>query len=192
MSQINIYASLRKSRGWNQSETARRLGVSRSYIHCIEAGKRKPGIGTVCRYAETFGVPVGRILNNKPGQPVEPTRAENVADPIFPEQVRKYVNDWIKGYYPKAMNTRVHGIYASGSLSLGVSLESTGSMGGKLKYGRIVLNVFHNGKYLDTMPSVRLAECQGAIHCATRDAKPAFQAVADAWNDCIRKEEDHV
>lgn len=53
---IRVYHDLR------QSETASRLGISKSYLSEIEKGHKKPTLDLVERYADTFKVPVSSIM----------------------------------------------------------------------------------------------------------------------------------
>lgn len=45
-----------------QVELAKRMGVSKSYISEIEAGKRAPTMQLVQKYSEEFQIPVSSIL----------------------------------------------------------------------------------------------------------------------------------
>ena len=45
-----------------QGELANRLGVSKSYLSEIEAGKKKPRIELIERYASEFGIPSSSIM----------------------------------------------------------------------------------------------------------------------------------
>jgi transcriptional regulator with XRE-family HTH domain len=61
-----ILAKLRKLRGWTQAETARKLGISRSYYGLIEIGERK-GLNVALRISLLFDVPVDVLLRAAPG-----------------------------------------------------------------------------------------------------------------------------
>jgi len=61
-----ILAKLRKSRGWTQAETARKLGISRSYYGLIEIGERK-GLNVALRISLLFDVPVDVLLREVAG-----------------------------------------------------------------------------------------------------------------------------
>lgn len=55
---------LRKKRGYTLEELEERAGVSKSYIHDIENGKRKsPSISILRRLADALGVPLEVLLN---------------------------------------------------------------------------------------------------------------------------------
>lgn len=49
---------LRKSRGWRQSEVADKVGLSRSAISNIEAGKRALTLNTLKRFCEVYSIDI--------------------------------------------------------------------------------------------------------------------------------------
>ena len=53
---------LRRYQGLNQSNLAKKLGVSRSYISELESGNRTPSIDLLGRYADVFNVPVSSLV----------------------------------------------------------------------------------------------------------------------------------
>lgn len=54
--------ALRTARGWSLDELAGRSGVSKGMVVQIEAARTNPSVGTLCRLADAFGVPIGRLL----------------------------------------------------------------------------------------------------------------------------------
>lgn len=208
MHPVTIYELLRKSKNWNLSDVARRMGLSRSYIHCIEYGKREPGVETMVKYAETFHVPLGYIQGFHLGdyqniQDAQVQVAKDVATgnapdcqmPVTPKFIRGQINLWLKKNYPQAMDAPcIQTVCTSGSLSLAASLESQDYTGNRLEYGMLALHLFHKGEHIPIRPYIVLkkyAKTEKA-YCPTKQAVPAFQAAADTWNDCVRKEENHV
>ena len=55
-------AILRVSKGWNQTELSRRIGVSSSAIGMYEQGRREPSLGLLVRLAQEFGVTTDYLL----------------------------------------------------------------------------------------------------------------------------------
>lgn len=53
---------LRRFHQLTQTELARRLDISNSYLSEIESGAKKPGIELLEKYAEVFKMPVSSIL----------------------------------------------------------------------------------------------------------------------------------
>ncbi len=53
---------LRRYQGLNQSDLARKLGVSRSYISELESGNRTPSLDLLSRYADIFNIPVSSLV----------------------------------------------------------------------------------------------------------------------------------
>lgn len=49
---------LRKSRGWRQSEVADKVGLSRSAVSNIEAGKRALTLNTLKRFCEVYSIDI--------------------------------------------------------------------------------------------------------------------------------------
>jgi transcriptional regulator with XRE-family HTH domain len=45
-----------------QSETARRTGLSKSYVSELEAGNRKPSIEVLEKYSSAFKIPVSSLM----------------------------------------------------------------------------------------------------------------------------------
>lgn len=54
---------LRQERDWSQEELAHESGLHRTYISDLERVARNPTITVVDRLAQTFGVPIGRLLD---------------------------------------------------------------------------------------------------------------------------------
>lgn len=46
----------------NQTELARRLGISKSYLSEIESGKKQPRMELIERYSSEFGIPSSSIM----------------------------------------------------------------------------------------------------------------------------------
>ena len=46
----------------NQSQLAKQMGISRSYLSEIEAGKKKPTLNILMQYSEIFGLPTSSLL----------------------------------------------------------------------------------------------------------------------------------
>ena len=53
---------LRRYQGLNQSNLAKQLGVSRSYVSELESGNRTPSLDLLSRYADVFNVPVSSLV----------------------------------------------------------------------------------------------------------------------------------
>ncbi len=53
--------TLRRSRGWTQTELSKRSGVSMNAIVKTERGQREPQVTTLSRLAQAFGVEVERL-----------------------------------------------------------------------------------------------------------------------------------
>lgn len=53
---------LRRYQGLNQSNLAKKVGVSRSYISEIESGNRTPSLDLLNRYADVFNIPVSSLI----------------------------------------------------------------------------------------------------------------------------------
>lgn len=58
-------ADLRRKRGLNQSELAKKLGLSASSIGMYEQGRREPSISTVVALAEQLGVTTDYLLTGQ-------------------------------------------------------------------------------------------------------------------------------
>lgn len=54
---------LRQERDWSQEELAHVSGLHRTYISDLERVARNPTITVVDRLAQTFGVPIGQLLD---------------------------------------------------------------------------------------------------------------------------------
>lgn len=46
----------------NQSELAERIGISKSYLSEIEAGKKAPTLELLQKYADSFGMPLSSLM----------------------------------------------------------------------------------------------------------------------------------
>ena len=62
-------ADLRRKRGLNQSELAKKLGLSTSAIGMYEQGRREPSITILVALAEELGITIDYLLT---GQAVSP------------------------------------------------------------------------------------------------------------------------
>jgi transcriptional regulator with XRE-family HTH domain len=58
-----ILQSLRGERGWSLDQLAQRSGVSKGVLVAIEQGRSNPNLATLARIADTFGVPVTRLVD---------------------------------------------------------------------------------------------------------------------------------
>ncbi|MGH8209598.1 MAG: helix-turn-helix domain-containing protein, partial [Steroidobacteraceae bacterium] len=63
------------------TETANRLGISKSYLSLIENGHKKPTLDLVEAYAKTFNMPVSQLM----------LFAEGIGDPRPGERVRRAI-----------------------------------------------------------------------------------------------------
>lgn len=72
----NIFKELRISNGMTQSETAEKLGISRSTIGMYETGAREPDFKTLEKIADFFHVNVDYLLG-RIGQDTIPARENN-------------------------------------------------------------------------------------------------------------------
>lgn len=55
-------AILRASKGWSQTELARRIGVSASAVGMYEQGRREPSLGILLRLAQELGATTDYLL----------------------------------------------------------------------------------------------------------------------------------
>lgn len=62
-------ADLRRKRGLNQSELARKLGLSTSAIGMYEQGRREPSIPIIVALAEELGVTIDYLLTGQTFSP---------------------------------------------------------------------------------------------------------------------------
>jgi transcriptional regulator with XRE-family HTH domain len=53
---------MRKERGWNQADLAKRAHVSPGYIARLETHRHDPKLSTLEKLAKALGVKVGRLL----------------------------------------------------------------------------------------------------------------------------------
>ena len=58
----NRLKHFREQREWSQGELARRLGVSRQTINCVETDKYDPSLPLALRMAKLFAVPVDQLF----------------------------------------------------------------------------------------------------------------------------------
>lgn len=72
-------ATLRRERGITQVDAATAIGISRSYLAGIEAGKSLPGRETLIAIAAFYGVEVGSLTGDLPAS--LPRGGEFVEDP---------------------------------------------------------------------------------------------------------------
>ena len=64
-----ILQSLRTERGWSLDQLAHRSGVSKGVLVALEQQRSNPNLATLARIADSFGVPVTRLLD-VPDEPV--------------------------------------------------------------------------------------------------------------------------
>lgn len=57
--------TLRKARGFTQTDLSVYLGVSPAMVSMIETGKRYPSFLVSCRIERLFGVPCSELFNQK-------------------------------------------------------------------------------------------------------------------------------
>jgi len=65
----------------NQTELAKQLGISKSYLSEIESGEKYPTLSLIEKYSKTFDIPPSAIL----------FFAENLGDPSVRSQARRFV-----------------------------------------------------------------------------------------------------
>ena len=58
----NRLKHFREQREWSQGELARRLGVSRQTINCVETDKYDPSLPLALRMAKLLAVPVDQLF----------------------------------------------------------------------------------------------------------------------------------
>jgi transcriptional regulator with XRE-family HTH domain len=73
---VDTLRELRKSKGWSIREFAERAGVSADTVLQAEHGTRKPGTGTLEKFANALGVDVADLLM----EPVEEYRKAGLAE----------------------------------------------------------------------------------------------------------------
>ena len=80
--EINVVAlrTIRELSGLSQAELSRRSGINQGYISTIEGGKKAPRPGTVRRFADALGVPVGALVGGDPT--VSPLPSIDPAEPF--------------------------------------------------------------------------------------------------------------
>jgi transcriptional regulator with XRE-family HTH domain len=64
---------LRRSKGWTQTELAKRLGTSQKVITSYETGAKKPPIKRLPDLAAVFGITVDELIDSQPIQIHEDT-----------------------------------------------------------------------------------------------------------------------
>lgn len=69
----NRLKQIREQRGWSQGELARRIGVSRQTINCVETDKYDPSLPLALRLAKLFAVPVDQLFIDH-WNPEEPSK----------------------------------------------------------------------------------------------------------------------
>lgn len=75
----------RLAAGLTLSEVARRSGVSRSYLHQLEAGTSAPTVDRAARLAEALGIPLADVLGEeRPLSVVPPALARFARDAQLP------------------------------------------------------------------------------------------------------------
>ena len=57
---------LRKSKGWTQTELAKRLGTSQKVITSYETGTKKPPIKRLPDLAAVFGITIDELVDSQP------------------------------------------------------------------------------------------------------------------------------
>ncbi len=60
---------LRAERGWNQSDLAEKLSVSRQTINAIETERYDPSLPLAFAISHLFGLPIEQIFLSETGQP---------------------------------------------------------------------------------------------------------------------------
>lgn len=56
---------LRETKGWSQTKLAKESGLSQSFIHAIEAGKKSPTMRSLWKLSKALGVPISEIIEFK-------------------------------------------------------------------------------------------------------------------------------
>lgn len=56
---------LREAKGWSQTKLAEESGLSQSFIHAIEAGKKSPTMRSLWKLSKALGVPISEIIEFK-------------------------------------------------------------------------------------------------------------------------------
>ena len=69
-------ATLRRAKGWNQAELARRLRISPSAVGMYEQGRREPALDIIVALTELFGVSADYLLTGKMDTPRDAAAAE--------------------------------------------------------------------------------------------------------------------
>jgi transcriptional regulator with XRE-family HTH domain len=57
--------ALRKERGWNQAQLAKRAGVSFGYLARLETCRHDPQVGTLVKLAKALKVPVAELVDER-------------------------------------------------------------------------------------------------------------------------------
>lgn len=55
--------SRREAAGWSRAELAAASGISRRFVHKLEAGERQPSLETVLRVCRALGVGAGEVVD---------------------------------------------------------------------------------------------------------------------------------
>ncbi|MFN8150268.1 MAG: XRE family transcriptional regulator [Solirubrobacterales bacterium] len=89
----NALRGARETRGWNQSELAKKLGVTQTAISYWEGGKRSPGLDDLIMIAEALDVPVFKFIPPSRAQAQAPAllraTAARLADSDLQESVAR-------------------------------------------------------------------------------------------------------
>mgnify|MGYP001431407259 FL=1 len=56
---------LRETKGWSQTKLAKESGLSQSFIHAIETGKKSPTMRSLWKLSKALGVPISEIIEFK-------------------------------------------------------------------------------------------------------------------------------
>lgn len=69
----------RKSKGWTQGYVAEQLGITKSAVHDIETGRRKPSYDVLVKLLDLFGYKDPRLLFETADetQPISPKEYHN-------------------------------------------------------------------------------------------------------------------
>lgn len=59
-----IIRRMRESKGWNVNQLSKKSGVTRTFIHDIEAGRYSPRLTTLNKLAKAFEIELGDLLKD--------------------------------------------------------------------------------------------------------------------------------
>ena len=58
-----IFRTLREQRGWTITTCARRLGISRTHLGVLEAGRNMPSVEFLLEFADTFSIAPSTLMH---------------------------------------------------------------------------------------------------------------------------------